>query len=44
MRHLNPVIPKRLKKAASWLGINYKATNVVYDIVENKWKLRSDYI
>jgi GT2 family glycosyltransferase len=44
MRHLNPFFPKRLKKAASWLGINYKATNAVYDIAEDKWQLRNDYI
>jgi glycosyltransferase involved in cell wall biosynthesis len=44
LRRLNPFIPKRVKKAASWLGISYKATNAVYDITESKWKLRHDYI
>lgn len=37
-------VPKSVKKIGAFFGMTYKATNTVYDIVENKWKLRKDYI
>jgi glycosyltransferase involved in cell wall biosynthesis len=43
-KHISPIVPRRLKQVAGLLGINYRATNAVYNLKEGRWVLRYDYI
>jgi glycosyltransferase involved in cell wall biosynthesis len=43
-KHIAPIVPPPLKRVAASLGINYRATNAVYNLKKEAWTLRYDYV